>query len=179
MGTKSQTSEDSKMNANNGNSPPNFGDIGSSYEPIVVKKQHTEPMPKTILKMNPLNYSNDKVSELNQNPLLALEMLAQNTGSMSSLAQNMTASSMMPPSANQESGSTANGGTSKYASGNDDQAALLKKINKILDENTVLKKHLEICQKIIGIYQSNMSMSNNPNNNAINMNGLNVPNSLH
>lgn len=44
----------------------------------------------------------------------------------------------------------------------DEQGKLLKKINKILDENTTLKKNLEICQKIINIYQTNMGAQNPP-----------------
>lgn len=35
-----------------------------------------------------------------------------------------------------------------------DQATLLKTINKILDENTTLKKHVEVCQKIIELFQA-------------------------
>jgi len=37
-----------------------------------------------------------------------------------------------------------------------DQTKLLKSINKVLDENMALKQHLEVCQKIISIYQANL-----------------------
>ena len=43
-----------------------------------------------------------------------------------------------------------------------DQTKLLKRINKVLDENMALKQHLEVCQKIISIYQANLGEIKDP-----------------
>lgn len=46
-------------------------------------------------------------------------------------------------------------------SGMNDQVTLLKRINKVIDENLALKKSLEICQQLIELYQSNRTVPSN------------------
>lgn len=145
----------------------------ASYEPPIIKRQHIEPQLTSVIKItnngNNLNnpFGLEKPHELSQNHLLPLNILAHNTLN-NPHPQGLNALNMASAAFNQNHAPTNESATTKTTGSPDDQAALLKKINKILDENTVLKKHLEICQKIISIYQTNMNSNNNGANNNIN-----------
>lgn len=144
--------------------PIRYREIGT-FEPMIVKHQHVEnqPVSTKLPEDSANNMKSEKHQDYNQNGAFSLDFLTHNinTPGMTNVA---------PTAFSQNPTNTSEPILNKPNVGAEDQASLLKKINKILDENTVLKKHLEICQKIIGIFQSNMSLNNASHNNAINAN---------
>lgn len=136
----------------------------SIFEHQPAKRQQLDQSAMKNLASSSLGLSTlpvERRQDISQNQKMPHEMLSQ-FENLHSLHNNMTNPN---PNLTQYSSTVNESKVATTVNSGDDQASLLKKINKILDENTALKKHVEICQKIIEIYQNNMNV--NPSSNPL------------